>query len=175
MPTQRELDRAAKRLANLLEQRRTRIVFAESCTGGLVAATLTRVPGISAWLCGSAVVYQLETKHRWLGIPSELLDDPGPVSRVVAAAMADGVLKQTPQADAAVSITGHLGPDAPRGQDGLVFVAVACRPSDGTTRKTVVTRRQLPGGGDATGLRVRRRRQREAALLVLEIAAKSLG
>jgi nicotinamide-nucleotide amidase len=174
MTTQRDLDRAAKRLAALLERNQTRIVFAESCTGGLVSATLTRVPGISAWLCGSAVVYQVETKHRWLGIPRDLLDDPGPVSREVAAAMATGVLGRTPRADVAVSVTGHLGPDAPLKQDGLVFVAVASRRSAGRIPKTVINRHRLPEADAVNAKQVRHRRQRQAALLVLEAAAESV-
>jgi PncC family amidohydrolase len=171
--TQRDLDRAAKRLAELLEATRTPIVFAESCTGGLVSATLTRIPGVSAWLCGSAVVYQLETKHGWLGIPRELLDDPGPVSRDVAAAMAAGVLDRTPQADVAVSVTGHLGPDAPPAQDGLVFVAVAFREGSGSTRLSV-NRHTLPAPDGGTGTQIRRHRQQQATLLVLETAAESV-
>jgi nicotinamide-nucleotide amidase len=174
MTTQRDLDRAARRLAALLELRQTRIVFAESCTGGLVSATLTRVPGISARHCGSAVVYQLETKRRWLGISPDLLEDPGPVSREVASAMAAGVLERTPRADVAVSVTGHLGPDAPRGQDGLVFVGLASRGPTGTTGKIVTRRRRLAGGDGEGRIRVRHRRQREAALLVLEAAAEFL-
>ncbi len=114
-------------VATLLERTKRRIVFAESCTGGLVSASLARVPGISGFLCGSAVVYRLDTKAKWLGVPAALLDDPGPVSEVVAREMALGVLAHTPEADLAASITGHLGPNAPDDQDGLVFIAIARR------------------------------------------------
>jgi nicotinamide mononucleotide (NMN) deamidase PncC len=88
--------------------------------------------------------------------------------------MAAGVLERTPRADVAVSVTGHLGPDAPRGQDGLVFVALASRGSTGAAGKSVIRRRRLDGADGATGVRVRRRRQREATLLVLEAAAEFL-
>ena len=115
MPNQRQLNQQAKTLASVLKSRDLRIVFAESCTGGLVSAALTRVPGISDYHCGSAVVYRIDTKTRWLNVPSELLVKPGPVSNVVARHMAEGVLRHTPEADVAASITGHLGPNAPVG------------------------------------------------------------
>lgn len=119
-------------VATLLRKAQRRIVFAESCTGGLVAASLARVPGISAFLCGSAVVYRLDTKAKWLGVSEDLLLNPGPVSEAVARAMALGALAHTPEADLAASITGHLGPQAPDDQDGLVFIGIACRSSDPT-------------------------------------------
>ena len=127
MSSQRRLTQAAERLAGLLRQTNQRIVFAESCTGGLVSAALTRIAGISEFLCGSAVVYRLQTKSKWLGVSPDILEKPGPVSRAVAAAMAEGVLRKTPEAGIAASVTGHLGPDAPRNQDGLIYVAVALR------------------------------------------------
>lgn len=119
-------------VATLLRQTRRRIVFAESCTGGLVSASLARVPGISDFLCGSAVVYRVDTKSQWLGVSEALLLNPGPVSEVVARAMALGVLARTPEADIAASITGHLGPNAPDDQDGLLFIGVAHRSSEAT-------------------------------------------
>jgi PncC family amidohydrolase len=121
------LDQIAHEVAKRLQQTSMKIVFAESCTGGLVSATLARVPGISNHLCGSAVVYRLETKTRWLGVPESMLATNGPVSEPVAKAMAEGVLNVTPEANLSASITGHLGPDAPESQDGLLFVGVAVR------------------------------------------------
>ena len=121
------LEKSLQEVAQLLLRGNSKIVFAESCTGGLLSATLSRVPGISAVHCGSAVVYRLDTKTRWLGVPAALLVDPGPVSEPVARAMSEGVLARTPEADVAISITGHLGPDAPTDQDGLVFVGIAIR------------------------------------------------
>lgn len=174
MPTQRQLTAAARRLARLLEKHNLRIVFAESCTGGLVSAALTRIPGISAYHCGSAVVYQVETKANWLGIPRNLLDDPGPVSSVVAREMAERILEKTPQADLAASVTGHLGPEAPRSQDGLVYIAITARNGRGGTPgepESVVKRHRLGGDDGAPGSRnrpaLRVRRQLAAAELVL--------
>jgi PncC family amidohydrolase len=116
-----------RRVAQLLATLHRKVVFAESCTGGLVSATLTRVPGISEHHCGGLVVYRNPTKQAYLGIPARTLADPGPVSREVAELMARGVLAKTPEADVSVSVTGHLGPNAPKGLDGLVFVAIAVR------------------------------------------------
>ena len=114
-------------VALLLRQTGSRVVFAESCTAGLVTAALARVPGISESLCGSAVVYRLDTKSKWLEIPAELLADPGPVSDVIARLMAARVLAITPEADLAVSVTGHLGPGAPSDLDGVVYIGAAWR------------------------------------------------
>ncbi|MEX0704012.1 MAG: nicotinamide-nucleotide amidohydrolase family protein [Planctomycetales bacterium] len=176
MTTRRDLDREARRLASLLLERGLRLVLAESCTGGLVSASLAGVPGISEHFCGSAVVYRPDTKVRWLGIPRELLEVPGPVSAEVAIEMARGALERTPEADVAASVTGHLGPDAPPEQDGLLFAAVAVR-GDGTGASRVVVREHrldekdaAPGGGSAK----RRARQRSAALIALALVREVL-
>ncbi len=120
-----------RRIAALLKQQNLKVVFAESCTGGLVAGALTQVPGISDHHCGGVVVYRNATKRAYLGIPARLLKDPGPVSEVVAREMAARVLGLTPEADIAASVTGHLGPGAPPELDGVVFIAVALRLRNG--------------------------------------------
>jgi len=163
---------AGQNLANVLQSRRRRIVFAESCTAGLVSAILARVPGVSEWHCGSAVVYRLDTKHRWLGVSQALLDDPGPVSREVAVAMAAGVLERTPEADFAAAVTGHLGPNAPDDQDGLIWVAVASREANGVSERGAISIRVSDNA--ETGLTVRETRQRLAAKAVLEFAARQV-
>lgn len=176
MTTQRDLTTAARRLAKVLSEKELRIVLAESCTGGLVSNALTRIAGISDWHCGSAVVYRIETKAEWLGIDREILKNPGPVSRVVASLMAQNVLAHTPEADVAASITGHLGPGAPKRQDGLIFVGIARRPSKKGDPKTVVKRHVLEAGdpGDS-GETLRNRRQRAAAAFVLETVRDELA
>lgn len=123
-------------VAELLKQTKTRIVFAESCTAGLVSATLARIPGISEFHCGSAVVYRLDTKTQWLGVDEDLLQNPGPVSAEVAVAMARGVLERTPEAQLSAVITGHLGPQAPHGQDGLIFVGIGRRKGESISIQT---------------------------------------
>lgn len=119
----------ARRVANLLKAGGLKVVFAESCTGGLVSGALTKIPGLSAHHCGGVVVYRNETKQAYLKIPAPMLVDPGPVSREVAELMALRVLALTTEADVAASVTGHLGPNAPAALDGVVFTAVARRQS----------------------------------------------
>jgi PncC family amidohydrolase len=169
MTTQRELTAQAEQLSRVLSEKQLRIVFAESCTGGLVSNALTRIAGISEWHCGSAVVYRIETKAEWLGIDRNILEKPGLVSRIVAALMAENVLANTPEADVAASVTGHLGPGAPAGQDGLIFVGIARRSSNGHPPKTLVKRHVLDAGTKAlSGSKLRNRRQLAAAAFVLE-------
>ena len=148
-------------LANELSRQRLRIVFAESCTGGLVSASMASVPGISQWLCGSAVTYRCNTKQAWLGVQASEIQIHTAVSREVAQEMAVGVLGKTPEADLALSVTGHLGPNAPEGFDGLVFVGVARRREQQPPIVEVV-RQQLQETQ-------RGARQREAASFVMEI------
>lgn len=166
------LRKLAGEVAGCLRSRNCRVVFAESCTGGLVSAALAQIPGISEFHCGSAVVYRLDTKTRWLDVPAAVLIDPGPVSEIVARHMATGALAKTPEADWSVAITGHLGPNAPDGQDGLVFIGVSRREAsqpDGL--HTAIHRHRLgqpiPAGMTAADS-LRERRQVHAAELVLE-------
>jgi len=181
MANLRDVTAAARRLGRLLERHELKIVLAESCTGGLISASLTTIPGISAYHCGSAVVYQVETKAEWLGISPAVLEKPGPVSRVVATAMAENVLRKTPKANLSAAVTGHLGPGAPKNQDGLIYAAVAMRGSGTTGKrqmKTVVKKHLLVD--ERTGARARRpeeirlKRQRSAALYVLSMASAQI-
>jgi len=166
-------------VASLLRATGQRVVFAESCTGGLVSAALARVPGISEFLCGSAVVYRLDTKSKWLDIAAALLLDPGPVSEIVAREMACGVLTHTPEADIAVSITGHLGPNAPADQDGLIFIGVARRQSESCVESVeIVSKRLIVSEGEQprfVGLSLREQRQWMAVEHVLVQLRRTLS
>jgi len=86
-----------------------RVVIAESCTGGLVAAAITAVPGCSAMFEGGFVTYADEAKLGWLSVESEVLETFGAVSIATAWAMASGALKKS-GADVAVSVSGVAGP-----------------------------------------------------------------
>ncbi len=86
-----------------------RLTTAESCTGGLVAAMLTEVPGSSDVVERGFVTYSNDAKIEMLGVPAALIDAHGAVSGEVARAMAEGALKNS-RADIAVSITGVAGP-----------------------------------------------------------------
>lgn len=125
------IDDLALELVRQLRSKKLRIVLSESCTGGLVAATLTKITGVSDCFCGSAVTYLDEVKTQWLGVRPETLAKVTAVSDEVAREMVKGVLMTTNQADIAVSITGHLGPDSPPGLDAMAFVGFASRRSDG--------------------------------------------
>jgi PncC family amidohydrolase len=173
--TQRELEQRAQNLARSLRERSLRIVFAESCTGGLVSAVLTTIAGISEHLCGSAVVYRVGTKAEWLGVSRQLLESAGPVSQPAAEAMAVGVLARTPEAHLAVSVTGHLGPNAPEGLDGVVFVSAAVRDAAGRPEPQLTREFQL--GESAGRLRRSQRqvRQRQAAACALEVASAAVA
>jgi nicotinamide-nucleotide amidase len=104
------------------------IVTAESCTGGLISAAITAVPGASAVLERGFVTYSNESKSEMLGVPPELIERRGAVSQEVALAMADGALKNS-RADIAVAVTGIAGPDGGSEQKpvGLVHIAAAKR------------------------------------------------
>lgn len=160
------LRRAAEDLADILMCARRRVVFAESCTAGMIAASLARIPGIGEWLCGSAVVYRNETKTAWLGIMEEQLNDAqiGPVSAPTARGMVSGILRATPQAEFAAAVTGHLGPNAPPDLDGVVFIACAGR--DPLLPSQLITVRKFifqPPEGVEQGVELRQWRQLRAA------------
>jgi nicotinamide-nucleotide amidase len=93
----------------LCGERGLRLATAESCTGGLVAARLTSVPGSSDVFVGAVVAYANEVKARELGVPEEVLERHGAVSPEAAAAMAAGVRERL-GADVAVAVTGIAGP-----------------------------------------------------------------
>ena len=157
---------ATRRIAQWLAQSDQKVVFAESCTGGLISGALTRVSGISQYHCGGMVVYRDATKEAYLDISRRLLAQCGAVSPQVAALMAENVLKRTPEADVALSVTGHLGPKAPPELDGKVFIGLACR-TVGRRGKPQVAVTPL----DASHLSTRLARQRwvvEQALWLLE-------
>jgi nicotinamide-nucleotide amidase len=99
------------------------LATAESCTGGLVAARLTSVPGSSAVVRGGVVAYANEVKERELGVPAAALRSHGAVSAEVAEAMAHGARERL-DVDVAVSVTGIAGPDGgtPEKPVGLVYL-----------------------------------------------------
>ncbi len=122
---------AARKLADHLKARESnRVVFAESCTAGLVAGLLGQSPGISNFLCGSAVTYRESVKQKWLGVSAETLQLHTAESLETTNEMAVGVLDSTAEANFSAAVTGHLGPEAPNEIDGVIFVAVAKRNSN---------------------------------------------
>ncbi|HEY1565196.1 MAG TPA: nicotinamide-nucleotide amidohydrolase family protein [Gaiellaceae bacterium] len=105
----RDERRVEELVLSLAAARGLRLATAESCTGGLVAARLTDVPGSSASFVGGVVAYADEVKRSELDVPEELLAEHGAVSAEVAAAMAEGARRRL-GADVAVAVTGVAGP-----------------------------------------------------------------
>jgi len=105
----RKLLATAERILQTARQRKLKIATAESCTGGLVAALLTEIPGSSDVVDRAFVTYSNEAKQAMLGVPTGTLERYGAVSRQTASAMARGALANS-DADIAVAITGVAGP-----------------------------------------------------------------
>ena len=131
------------------------LATAESCTGGMIGAALTAVPGASKVYKGGVVSYWSEVKQELLGVDPEDLKNLGPVSAQVAGSMADGARKAL-HTDYGISVTGLAGPDGDEfGKPvGTVFVGLSTR------SKTVA--RQFRFYGDREDIR------NQAALAALE-------
>jgi nicotinamide-nucleotide amidase len=110
----------------MLAERGKTLAIAESCTGGLAAELLTRIPGSSRYFLGGAVAYANSAKTTLLGVPEALLVAHGAVSAEVARAMAEGVRARL-GADFGLAFTGIAGPDGgtPQKPVGLVHWALA--------------------------------------------------
>jgi nicotinamide-nucleotide amidase len=119
-------DTLVQRLAAALKQRGWRLVTAESCTGGLIAAACTSLAGSSDWFERGFVTYSNAAKEQMLGVEAALILKCGAVSREVALAMARGALAHAP-AELAVAVTGIAGPGGavPGKPVGTVWIAAA--------------------------------------------------
>lgn len=122
------LNADARALLARCKAERLTIATAESCTGGLIAAALTAIPGSSAVFDRGYVTYSNEAKTEMLCVPADLIARRGAVSADVARAMAEGALKHS-KADLAVAVTGIAGPDGGSAEKpvGLVHIAAARR------------------------------------------------
>lgn len=120
------MKQSAQELVALLLERGLHVTTAESCTGGLVSAAITSVPGASAVLDGAIVTYSPAVKGRFLEIDPSILYEVGVVSEKCAKAMAQGAAKLF-AADCSIALTGYAGPgggdeDNPT---GTVYIAVS--------------------------------------------------
>ncbi len=122
------LQQLARELFEDLEREDLMIATAESCTGGMIAALLTEVPGSSAFVECGFVTYSNRAKSQLLGVPAELIERDGAVSESVARAMAEGALAHS-ESDIAVAVTGIAGPGGGTAAKpvGLVHVAANWR------------------------------------------------
>ncbi len=122
----RDLITLAGRLVVKCRKGGIKVVVAESCTGGMVAAAITSIPGSSDIFDRAFITYSNEAKTEMLGVPASLIKKHGAVSAEVAKAMASGALKNS-HADRAVSITGIAGPGGGTKIKpvGLVYIGIA--------------------------------------------------
>ena len=120
------MDSVEYRIASLLEKKNMKVSTAESCTGGMIAATLVNVAGISGWFEEGYVTYSNKAKHKLLGVKTETLERYGAVSEQTAEQMARGAAFAA-GCQAAVATTGIAGPDGGTAEKpvGLVYIAAA--------------------------------------------------
>jgi PncC family amidohydrolase len=136
----------AQELQRACLDRGSSVALAESCTGGLIAAAITEVPGSSGYFLGGVVAYSNDAKASLLDVPGAILEAHGAVSAQVAMAMADGAQARF-GASLAASVTGVAGPDGGTAAKpvGLTYIGLA------GGGETGVRRLQLPG--DRTAIR----------------------
>jgi nicotinamide-nucleotide amidase len=156
---------AAKALLELCKKKKLTLATAESCTGGLVAAALSEIPGSSLVLDRGFVTYSNEAKQEMLGVTPATIDVYGAVSKECADEMAKGALAHA-QVDLAVSITGIAGPTGavPGKPIGLVFFCAASR-----SGRVIAHDRKY---GDVGRAEVRRKSVLQALAMLTELAAK---
>ncbi len=121
-----DLASLSERVLTACRSARLRLAVAESCTGGLVLASLTAIPGASDVVERGFVTYSNEAKSEMLGVPGALIEAHGAVSEPVARAMAEGALCHSP-ADVGIGVTGIAGPGGATAEKpiGLVHIAAA--------------------------------------------------
>jgi nicotinamide-nucleotide amidase len=100
-----ETEEATRRLLQKASERNLRLATAESCTGGMLASLLTDVQGVAHAFERGFVTYTNEAKNEMLGVPMDLIEEKGAVSREVAIAMAEGAVERS-RANIALSVTG---------------------------------------------------------------------
>lgn len=136
------LDDLAIATVRRLAERHCTVATAESCTGGLIAEALTRVPGASGVFGYGWITYSNEAKESLLGVPTDILSHETAVSEAVVRSMAEGALARS-GSDIAVSVSGYAGPDG--GTDkvplGTVWMAWAMRGASTQTQRIL---RPLP-------------------------------
>jgi nicotinamide-nucleotide amidase len=130
-------------VGGILRQRNATLAVAESCTGGMLGARLTAVPGSSQYFAGGVIAYSNALKRNLLGVPAETLESFGAVSAETAAAMAAGA-RERAGSTYAVSITGVAGPDGGTAEKpvGLVYLGIAGPEGDAVTHRRFIGDRE---------------------------------
>ena len=150
MPPDPQIYALAEQVGERFRRQGRTLAVAESCTGGLLGAALTDVPGSSAYFLGGVISYADPVKVDQLRVPEATLHRYGAVSEQTAAAMASGV-RQRVHADVGVSITGVAGPE-PEGSKpvGLTFIGIATPilPSPASRGEESVTTHRFQWTGD---------------------------
>jgi nicotinamide-nucleotide amidase len=139
----RDDDLLAGVVGTLLERRGETVATAESCTAGLLAGTITAVPGASAWFRGGIVAYADDIKIEAVGVARATLERHGAVSAEVARELAAGVRRRM-GADHGVGITGIAGPSGGTAEKPVGLVHLACDSASGGAER----RLRLPGDRD---------------------------
>jgi len=125
-----------KTLAEILLSRNWTVSLAESCTGGLVSATLTELAGSSEWFERGYITYSNEAKTECLDVPAEFIESHGAVSEPVAKAMAEGA-RINSGSDVAISITGIAGPSGGTAEKPVGTVCFGWATENQTLTKTM--------------------------------------
>ena len=120
----------AQNIIEKTQQKNVMIALAESCTGGMIAAALTDIPGSSAVLDRGFVTYSNQAKIDVLGVSNGTLAQHGAVSEQTARAMVEGTLIAAPMADLALSVTGIAGPGGGHRDKPVGLVHFACQHRD---------------------------------------------
>jgi PncC family amidohydrolase len=115
----------AKRLGSLCLEKKLTLSVAESCTGGMIGAAITAVPGSSAYFSGGIISYSNDVKRMVLGVPKPVLEKKGAVSAETVKAMVKGV-RRLCKTDCGIAVSGIAGPDGGTKQKpvGLVYVGI---------------------------------------------------
>ena len=125
-----------KTLAEILLSRNWTVSLAESCTGGLVSATLTELAGSSEWFERGYITYSNEAKTECLEVPARLIESHGAVSEPVAQAMAEGA-RINSGSDVAISVTGIAGPSGGTAEKPVGTVCFGWATENQTLTKTM--------------------------------------
>jgi len=113
------------KIINMLKERKETVTFAESCTGGRIAAAFTAISGASSVLMGSCVTYANEIKSEWLSVKEQTLTQHGAVSKECVEEMLSGILKMA-SADHAIAVSGIAGPSGGTAEKpvGTVYIGI---------------------------------------------------